>query len=585
MARIVRFEAYEVDLAGGQILKRGKRLVLRDQAFRVLAALVERPGEVVTREELHRRLWPGQVFVDFDNVLNTAVAKLREVLRDSANHPRFIETVPKHGYRFIAAVSEAASAGDRAPTRRPRLLVLPFVNSTGDPGQEYFSDAITEEVITALAALAPDRLGVIARTTAVHYKGTQKDVATIARELALDWVVEGSVRRADARVTLTLQLVRASDQAHVFAKRYDTDADGIFALQRSAAEDLGERIASAAGAEAGSGGGTSRRSAKRLPTTDLVAYNHYIEGLHHYHRGSPEHWARARECFGAAISRDPEFALAYDRLAELWWALGFFGFVPVKEALTTGLFHALRALEIDNSLADTHALVGQYRKQLDFNWAEVRREMALALELNPGSPEVLLRRALTELMPFGRLDEAVAALERALEVDPLAPFPRQWLAFMFWLRRDYDRGLEQARLALDIDPMSFTAHFVRGLTGLNAGRLADAVDAFRRSVELSAGLPLGLGGLGLALAKSGDAAGARALVERIRAMPPHVYVPPTSLAFPYLGLGEIDAFFEWMDRAIDARDHFITPIKTYPLFDPIRGDPRYAGLLRKMNLS
>jgi serine/threonine-protein kinase len=462
--------------------------------------------------------------------------------------------------------------------------VLPFLNSTGDPAQEYFSDAMTDEIIAELAALSPRELAVIARTTAMHYKETQKNVAAIARELALDWVVEGSVRRADGRVTLTLQLVRASDQAHVFAKRYDADANGIFDLQRSVAEDLVERMGGGAQGDGETVGATTRRPAKKPPTTDLVAYNHYIEGRHHLHRGSPAHWAKARDCLEAAVARDPQFALAYDRLAELWWALGFFGFVPARQALTTGLFHALRALEIDNGLADTHALVGQYRKQLDFNWAEVRREMALALELDPGSPEVLMRRAQTELMPFGRLDEAVSALERALEVDPLAPFPRIWLAFMFGLRRDYDRGLEQVRLVLEVDPTNFTAHFARGLTSLDAGRPADAVDAFRRSAELSGGLPLALGGLGLALAKGGDAAGARALGERIRAMPPHVYVPPTSLAFLHLGLGEIDAFFEWMDRAIDARDHMITPIKTYPFFDPIRGDPRYDGLLRKMNL-
>jgi TolB-like protein len=587
MATSLRFDCYEVDPTAGQLFKRGTRIHLREQSFQVLALLLERPGEVVTRDDLRRRLWPTDVFIDFENSLNTAVARLREALGDSAERPRFVETLPRRGYRFLAPVTTSVTAPGPAQAPRPkaRLLVLPLVNSGGDPGQEYFSDAMTEEIITELSALAPADLAVIARTTSMHYKGTSKDIARIGRELALDYVVEGSARRVDDQVCLTVQLIRVSDQSHVFGKRYDADLADIFSLQRSVARAVGERIGVCPAvevrvAEAGRGPRQPRETLR-----DVAAYNSYIQGRYYLDRPSPENWAKAREYFEAAVARDPKFALAYASLAELFWDQGLFGFMPAKETLATGILHALRAVEIDGSLAEAHALLAQFLKQLDFNWKEVEREMALALALDPSSPVVRMRHAVTGLMPFGRLDEAVADLERALDLDPLALMPRAWLSVMLWLGRQYERGIEHGRMVIELAPTQFFGHFVTGANCREAGMFDEAIAAHRRAVDLSGGLPLAVGWLGLALAESGDTAGARALYDRLRTMPPKAYVAPTSFAWIHLGLGEIDEFFEWMDRAIDARDHMITPIKTYPFLDPIRDDPRYTALLRKMNLA
>ena len=240
--RIVRFGNFEVDLAAGQLHKRGVRIGLREQSFQVLALLLERPGEVVTREQLQHRLWPADVFVDFENNLNTAVARLREALGDSAEHPRFIETLPKHGYRFIAVVGERSSGKRRASLVAARIVVLPFLNLSGDPAQEYFSDAMTDEIITELGAVAPEALSVIARTTAMRYKGGHKDVARIARELGVEYVVEGGVRRTGDRLVLNVQLVRASDRTHVFAKRYQAELRDIFETESSVARDIAEHI-------------------------------------------------------------------------------------------------------------------------------------------------------------------------------------------------------------------------------------------------------------------------------------------------------------------------------------------------------
>ncbi|MGA8865605.1 MAG: winged helix-turn-helix domain-containing protein, partial [Candidatus Sulfotelmatobacter sp.] len=212
MPNMVRFAGYEVDLSAGQLYKHGVKISLREKSFQVLVSLLEHPREVVTREDLRRQLWRDGVFVDFDNNLNTAIARLREALCDSADHPRLIETLPKRGYRFLESVSELPLTPEKRTAKRARLIVLPFVNLSGDPAEECFSEAMTDEIITEFARLAPEQLAVIARTTAMHYKGSQKDVARIGRELGVDYVVEGSVRRMEDQAGVNVQLIQVSDQ-------------------------------------------------------------------------------------------------------------------------------------------------------------------------------------------------------------------------------------------------------------------------------------------------------------------------------------------------------------------------------------
>ena len=578
---LLRFDCYEVDVAAGQLRKHGRRVRLRDQPWQVLAMLLEHPGEVVSREDLQRRLWPHDVIIDFENNLNTAIGRLREALGDSADRPRFIETLPRRGYRFVGTVGPATETVPHA-----RVLVLPFVTSGTDSVQDCFCDAITAEIITELSAIAPSQLAVIARTTAMRYRGTHKNVARLGRELRLDYVVEGSVRRTGNCVTLIVQLVRAADETQVLARRFAGQVSEIFALERAAADVIAEQIGVVAVGETHGQVPQAGRRLHKVPTHDLVAYNAYIQGRYHLDRGeSPESWKKARAFLEAAIARDPQFALAYDGLAELWWTAGFFGFVPPREALSIGIVHALRAVEIANDLAEAHALLAQYVKQLAYDWTAVEREMTLALQLNPNSPIVRMRYATTGLMPLGRVDEAVAELERSIELDPLAMFPRLWLAVMLGLTRQYDRAIEQGRLVLEIAPGHFLGHFTIGTVYYEAGMYGEAIAALQQAVDLTAGAPLMLGWLGLALADRGDRDRARAIIARLSATPPEVYVPPTSFAWIHLGLDEIDEFFKRMNQAIDERDHLIMAIKTYPFLERIRHDSRYCALLRRMNLA
>lgn len=568
---MVRFGGFELDIAAGQLRKHGVRLHLRDQPVQVLSMLVQHPGQVITREELQRLLWPNDVDVDFENNLNTAIGRLRDALGDSAKRPHFIETLPRRGYRFIAKVVPEPVA--RAPLR---LLVLPFVNLSGDSSQEYFSDAIADEVITALAAFNPDALAVIARTTAIHYRGTQRTISEIGRELRVDYVLEGSVRREGDDVALIVQLVRVGDQAQVMARRYLVDIHEIFEMQGRIAREVAAAVEVI--------GGANVTEIPKRPTQDLVAYNEFIQARHVMSTLSACALAQAKTHLERAIARDPQFALAFDSLAEIYWLLGYYGFVSPKDAFTKGVLYAMRAVEIDNTLGETHALLAQYHKQLDYDWPSVSREMARARELNPASPVVRSRYAVNELMPLGRVDEATTEIERSLDLDPLSPYLRTYHVVMLVLGRRYDEAIEHSRLLIELEPNAFWGYLVLGSSYRELNEYEKAIEAHQKALELSGGAASMMGWLGMSLARGGRNDEARQLLYELETIAHERYVPASSFAWIYHGLGELDQEFEWLDRAIEERDQLMMPIRTYAFFDPIRSDPRFTALLAKMRL-
>ena len=578
----IRFDCYEVDLAGCQVFRRGVRLRLPDQCFRVLATLLENAGHAVTREDLRQHLWPDDVFIDVDNALNSAVARLRVVLRDSPDRPRFIETLPKRGYRFIAPVRVAGAPGGDAPPRTTRLLVLPFVNSSGDAGQDYFSDAVTDEVITHLAAIAPDALGVIARTTAMRYKGTRKEVSRIAREVGVDYVLEGAARRTGDRVAVNVQLVRAADQAHVWARQYNGGAGELADIHASVARELARLLHVATKATP-----TSRTPPVTLqkPAHDLLAYREYVQGRRYLDSvRTRDEFDKAKAHLENAVARDPDLRLARDALALLYWIQGYLGMMPPRDAFALGILHAVRAIEINAHGAETHALLAQYHEAVDFNWTDVSREMRRARELAPASPLVRMLHAVGWLMPQGQVKEAIAELEQALQSDPLSLLINAWLGVMLVLAREWDRAIEHSRLMIELDPLSPLGPWILGIGSRERGLAAESIEAHRRAITLSGDLPMMVGWLALALGASGGTDEARTVLARLEARAEREYIAPTTFAWVYLSLHQVDRAFEWLDRAVDARDQFMMPIKSYAFLDPLRSDPRYVALVRKMKL-
>ena len=479
--------------------------------------------------------------------------------------------------RFQSALEAKAAIeaclGAHTQGERASVAVLPFANMSGARDEDFLCEGLAEEIINALTRIPG--LRVIARTSSFAAARLGLDAREVGARLGVEALLEGSVRRAGNRVRVTAQLVSADDGSHLWGERYDRELVDILALEDEVAGAIARRLQ--VGLEGPRGG-------RPRPVVDSEAYAAYLEGRHHFARGTPEALAAARVCYERAVAHDPHFALAYDSLAELWWFLGFFGNVPPRDAFSASTWHAVRALELDDTLAEAHALLGMLRKELDYSWPEVDRELGRALELNPSSPLVRLRNAISGLLPHGRVDEALAEVEAIVRVDPLSILTRWWLAVMAWLARRSDRLEDEARHMLALAPEHFLSHWALGVQRDLVGAHGEAVAALEKAHELSGGVPFTLGTLAYAQGRAGRAAQARALLARAGEAARSGYVPPSTFAYAHSGLGDWDAAFEWWTRAVEGRDPLVMPIKTYVFFDPVRGDPRYQGLLRAMNL-
>ncbi len=484
-----------------------------------------------------------------------SAAELRDALLDCATA------------RAVSGVAAAAATGP------PSVAVLPFTRMTGAVEDDYLCEGLAEEIINALTEIPG--LRVIARTSAFAVARMGLDVREAGARLGAGHILEGSVRREGARVRVTAQLIGTSDGSHLWSARYDRELTDVLALEDEIAAAIAERL------RVQLAGGPPRRSPRPI---DPEAHAAYLEGRYFFARGTPDALMRSRACFERAIALDPESALAYDSMAELHWYLGFFGGVPPREAFSQSTWHALRALEIDDSLAQTHALLGMLRKELDYNWPEVDRELQRALELNRESPLVRLRYAISGLLPHARNDAAMSEVEAILQADPLSILARWWMAVLAHLARRPERTVAEGRHMIALDPGHFLGHWALGI-GLNdTDAVSDGVEALRRAHELSGGIPFTLGFLAMVSGRAGLHEDVLRLRGQAEQMALAGYVPPSTFMFCAIGLGDWDLAFEWMDRAVEGRDPIIMPIRSFPFLDPVRGDARLQALLRKMRL-
>jgi len=493
--RILCFGSFEVDTVSGELRRQGLRIKLQDQPFRLLVLLLERAGDVVTREEVREKLWPADTYVDFDHSLNTAVRKLREALGDSAEGPRYVETLARRGYRFIAHVeprrtAQVASANAdvapvlpdsaerpsssgrrlrtfaivvvicaaalvaywvvprRGPTtlsgRRLTLAVLPFDNLSGDADQEYLSDGLTEEMITQLARLEPDRLKVLARSSTWKYKRADRDIGQLRRELGADFVLEGSLRRAGERVRVTAQLVRGDDQSHVWAETYERDFRDVLILQSEVAEAVSRTIAVTLTPDA------KARLARARPVRS-EAYQDYLRGRFFWNRRTEAALRQALGYFQKAIAADPGYAPAYSGLADSYSLLGassIVGGLPPRQAMPEAKAAALKALQIDGTLSEAHTSLATIHLLYDWDLAACDREFRRALELDPNY--TLAHHLYSHcLLALGRTAESLAESKRALELEPLHLVVGGHLGWHYLYARQYDQAIEQFRKTLE----------------------------------------------------------------------------------------------------------------------------------------
>jgi len=631
---IVRFGTYEVSLDSGEVRKAGLRIKVQQQPMKLLGILLERPGEVVTREELRSLVWPNESFGDFDQALNIAIGKLRSALGDSAENPRFIETLPKRGYRFIADVSvvdangrpknapdgllgarknpEPADEGSgvvdvtkprlspksgiivaltlvliltilsiwlfrsrvQAPTGIRSLAVLPLDNLSGDASQNYFADGMTDELITDLAQISA--LRVISRTSVMVYKGARKPLPQIARELNVDAVVEGTVLRSGDQVRITAQLIEASTDKHLWSQSYEGELRDTLALQNRVASAIADQIRINLTPQ-------EQAALKDVKVVNPEAYESYLKGRYFWNKRTADGLKVALAYFNQAIEEDPKYAQAYSGLADTYALLGDWQYAVMtpKDALPKAKAAAIKALELDSGLGEAHNSLAFLLDGFDWDFEAGGREFWRAIELNPGYATAHHWYA-WHLSLLGQYDEAIAEMRKAESLDPLSLIINADLAELLVLAHSYDESIQQSRKTIEMDPNFALAHNQLAQAYLQEHKYDEAVAELLKAVQLSGGSPTCIANLARAYVASGKRSEAVKLLDDLKRRSSSTYSNASEIAMVYASLGDTDQAMNWLEKGYEER--FNPGVLLRPGFDPLRSESRFQKLIHRIGL-
>lgn len=573
---MLRFGDFELDPASGELRKAGAPVRLPPQPAKVLALLVSRGGELVTREEIRQRVWGDGTHVDFDQSLNSCIKQIRAALEDDPDQPRYLQTLPRRGYRFLApsprrrwllpaafAAALIALVGGALFFWRPRpatgkvmLAVLPFHNLSGDPEQEYFADGLTEEMITQLGRLQPRRLGVIARTSAMRYKKSAKGAGEIGRELGVRYILEGSVRRSGDRVRVNAKLVEVRDQSALWEETCESDSADVLPVQTRVARRIAESLA-----------------LELLPTAGprTPAVENYFRGRFYWNKRNEEGFRRAIVYFERAIEQDARYAPAHAGLADCYNLLGEYYFLPPTQAFPKARAAAQKALALDPTLAEAHTSLGCVRARFDWDWRGAEQSYRRAIALHPGYATAHQWYA-EFLATMGRHEEAIVEIQQAQQHDPFSLIIQVAAASIYYFARQYDRTIEVCRKVLEMDPDFLPAHQY----------LAAAYEQTGRPVATPH--PDTLAALRNAHAVAGIKGISRGSLEKMLNHPQPGRDPSYVVAAIYAALGENNKAFLWLDRAFQERDSTLAYARVHPDLDALRSDPRFQELLQRMGL-
>jgi len=637
----IHFEGFELDPGAFELRRDGQLIKLERIPLQLLLLLAENRQRLVTREEILRAIWGENVFVDADNSINTAVRKARQALKDDPENPRFLRTVPGKGYRFTAEVKsvnstvspEGLASVEKLPqesptpanddpdvpsplrnkwailtligvlivvgavlilrprpnpppqpsTRRAMLAVLPFVNLSGNPGEEYLADGMTEELITQLGGLDPNRLGVIARTSSMQYKGASKSAAQVAHELGVDYVLEGSVRWNDQRVRVTAQLIQASDQTHLWAADFDRDPGDVLRLQSDLALAISNKIELTLSPPV-------RARLADAPPVNAAAHDAYLLGLHELDLRTKSGVERSIAEFQNAIALDPQYASAHAALARAYSLAPVVRAMAPIEAMPKARDAALRAIELDPGLASGHSTLGFVKAHYEFDWPGAEREYLRALALNPNDAYAHFFYSNSYLSPLGRHAQAIEEMRKAVAIDPFSAPVQAFLGRTYIWARQYDQALEQFQKVAEMFPGFAIDH--ERLAQLHAfmGRFDQAIAEDTKARLLSGENEKSALAKEAILRHAWTTQGApgywKTLVELSQTgeNPPEAYKSPFGTAILYAQLGDKARALNALEQAYEQRSLAMTEINIEPAFDPIRGEPRFKALLQRVRL-
>jgi len=632
---VVRFGNYDVSFQSGEVRKAGMRIRVQQQPMKLLEILLERPGEVVTREQLRNRVWPNESFGDFDQALNIAIGKLRSALGDSAENPRFIETIPKRGYRFIADVSvvdtdarpkrpesvvgdltatepghqiQGATLADAskrrlrptgrvivalalvlslpilavwrfrsrgpAPTGIRSLAVLPLENLSGDASQNYFADGMTDELITDLAQISA--LRVISRTSVMVYKGARKPLPQIARELNVDAVVEGTVLRAGDQIRITVQLIEASSDKHLWSQSYEGELRDVLVLQNKVAGTIADQIRVNLTPQ-------EQAALKNVKVVDPEAYESYLKGRYFWNKRTADGLKVALAYFNQAIEEDPKYAQAYSGLADTYALLGDWQYAVMtpKEALPRAKAAAIRALELDNALGEAHNSLAFVLDGFDWDLDSGGNEFRRAIELSPGYATAHHWYA-WHLGLLGRFDDAISEMKKAENLDPLSLIINADLAELLVLAHAYDESIRQSRKTIEMDPNFALAHSQLAQAYLQKHMNDEAVAELQKAVHLSGDSPTCIANLARAYVASGKRSQAVKLLNDLKKRSSPSHSNASEIAMIYAALGDSDQAMNWLEKGYGER--FNPGVLLRPGFDPLRANSRFQNLVHRVGL-
>jgi TolB-like protein/Tfp pilus assembly protein PilF len=572
--QLVRFGEFEIDSDACELRKSGSAVKLQPQPLKVLLLLAQRSGDVLTRAEIESAIWGDQVHVDFIGGLNFCIKQIRVALQDHAAHPRYVETLPRQGYRFVAKV-ERQQYRTRSD-ERIMLAVLPFGNLTGQEDQEYFTDGMTEELIAQLSRLHPKRLGIIAFTSARQYRNTSKSIEQIGSELGVSYILEGSVRRAGNRVRIAAQLVEVSDQCDLWAEAYNRTLDDVITIQTDVAQSVAQSLMLELLPD-------HRAELVRASTVDPAAYEAYLKGRFYWNKRTRDGFLKALKHFQIVIDRAPNYAPGYVGIADVYKLAALYGVLPPKEAFDQSRTAITKALELDNRLAAAHTSLAYGKVLYEWDFSGAEKSFKHALDLDPNHVPGHYWYALL-LVAMRRFDEAMGEIGLAMELDPLSLVVRCNKGQVLYFARRYDEAASQLRDAIEMDGEFPLARYLLGRVYLQTREYAAAAAQFENARKATNGHSAATAGLVVALANLGHRNEGKKLLQELERLANTTEGIRYYLAIAWLGFGDMDRALRNLQKACDEYSVSVSNMDVDPALDSLRKAPAFAKLLKRVGL-